>query len=38
MIVTVLVFWKLMSALTHLSGLTLEEALHQPPPKKEKTP
>lgn len=35
-IVTVWVFWKLMSALTHLSGLTLEEAMHAPPPKKEK--
>lgn len=34
-IVTVWVFWKLMSALTQLSGLTLEEALHSPPPKKE---
>ncbi len=34
-VVTILVFWKLMSALTHLSGLTLEEALHSPPPKKE---
>ena len=34
-VVTILVFWKLMSALTHLSGLTLDEALHSPPPKKE---
>lgn len=36
-VVTIWVFWKLMSALTHLSGLTLEEALHSPPPKKEKS-
>ena len=35
-VVTIWVFWKLMSALTHLSGLTLEEALHSPPPKKDK--
>ena len=34
-VVTIFVFWKLMSALTTLSGLTLEEALHSPPPKKE---
>jgi hypothetical protein len=35
-VVTIWVFWKLMSALTHLSGLTLDEALHSPPPKPEK--
>lgn len=35
-VVTIWVFWKLMSALTQLSGLTLDEALHAPPPKKEK--
>jgi hypothetical protein len=33
-VVTIWVFWKLMSALTTLSGLTLDEALHSPPPKK----
>jgi hypothetical protein len=35
-VVTVLVFWKLMTGLTQLSGLTLDECLHAPPPKKEK--
>lgn len=34
-IVTVIVFWRLMTGLTQLSGLTLDEALHSPPPKKE---
>ena len=38
MIVTVLVFWKLMSGLTRLSGLTLDEALHSPPPKQQTKP
>lgn len=35
-VVTLLVFWRLMNGLTTLSGLTLDEAMHSPPPKEKK--